>query len=296
MSKLFETLQALEGQGRELEAVEAVQGTAAGDGGRTGRSSVTGLMFMALVVLSVVVGLYVADYMLDSSSIGRYGSERYGQNAGNGPDTDESRAVSMHGDGGGGVSDVPGLSEGEGVSVAPQAGTEGRQGASRSKGEAGSSAELSRIDQLMEQIPEAKPGEKAPGVEIAGKKGTEAKDPAVSLFEGLTKSQAGADRELLRQKEAARIARYRMKMLQAAEECRQRGDIEEAAGILRRLWRDWKEPSIANNLAACLILMKDYDTAKKILEEGLRLSPSDPDLLYNYRLLLSLKGEADSLS
>ena len=298
MSKLFETLQALEGRERQLGPAEAVKALEGEQGGRTGRSSVTGLVFLALVVLSVVVGLYVADYMVDSSSVERR-AKRYEGVQSPVPAGDGTTAISPNR--GQGVSAeiyaVSDRGEGQGISAVKQADKDGEEAGPKSAGNEVVSEEVSRLEQLMEQVPAARSEKKASSsAKSAQEDRSRARSGAVSLMDDASRRQAGANRDLLRQKEAAKMARYRMKLLQAAEECRQRGDIEEAASILKRLWRDWKEPAISNNLAACLILLNDYEGAEKVLKEGLRLSPSDPDLLYNHRLLLSLKGETASES
>ena len=85
--------------------------------------------------------------------------------------------------------------------------------------------------------------------------------------------------------EQARRARKRMKLLQAAEDLRGRGDYAGAALVYRKLWRNWKAGEIANNLAACLIMEKRYSEARKILEQALSDNPADPDLRYNLKVL-----------
>ncbi len=75
------------------------------------------------------------------------------------------------------------------------------------------------------------------------------------------------------------------KLLQQAEELRSAGKIQAAMAIYRRLWNGKPTAEVGNNLAACYIISGRYHEARQVLERALKLSPGDPDLLYNLGLL-----------
>ena len=75
------------------------------------------------------------------------------------------------------------------------------------------------------------------------------------------------------------------RMLQQAEELRDSGKIGDAERIYEKLWQRTRNPLIANNLAACLIISGELRKARRILEKALKLNPDDPDLHYNLKIL-----------
>ncbi len=77
------------------------------------------------------------------------------------------------------------------------------------------------------------------------------------------------------------------RMLQQAEELQNSGDIRQAADIYENLWDNTQSPLIANNLAACLIVCGRLQEAKAVLKSALKITPHDPDLLYNLSLVQS---------
>lgn len=74
------------------------------------------------------------------------------------------------------------------------------------------------------------------------------------------------------------------KMLYQAEQRRNQGDVTAAVKIYRKVWKIAKEPAVANNLAAGLLELEQYEEAALIIQQALVFSPDDPDLLYNLEI------------
>ncbi len=279
MSKLFDTLQALEGrQGGLNPQTDTRPAGGPGAGHRPGlqaerkgrgKGSVPGLLVVALLIFTVVVGLYLSDYLLVGLG---------------GPSSSTRSASSPK------ASPAPPSDE---VKSHPDSSTRAKSGDEE--------ATALHIDRLMDELKDKHRRSTSSGIGDGGigdgktgdvkrrdsaQKGlarllSGSTGPASDSFEGHRKDGSRAEA----------MARKRLKLMQSAEECRLRGDIEGAAWILNDLWAQGKDPAIANNLAACLMMLGRLDRAEEVLKEGLEMSPSDPDLNYNLRLLHSMKGK-----
>ncbi len=75
------------------------------------------------------------------------------------------------------------------------------------------------------------------------------------------------------------------RMLQQAEELRVHGRMKDAAEVYETLWRRTKNPLVANNLAACLMMSNNTKKARKVLEKALEQNPDDSDLRYNLQII-----------
>lgn len=77
----------------------------------------------------------------------------------------------------------------------------------------------------------------------------------------------------------------RKRLLNQAENYRNKGDYNSALNLYKIVWEEYKDPDAANNLGAFYILMQRYEEAKNILEEAKKIKPDDPDINYNLMLL-----------
>jgi len=83
---------------------------------------------------------------------------------------------------------------------------------------------------------------------------------------------------------------HEKRLLYRAEKLRKNGLKEQALAIYQRVWKKSRNPLVANNLAAMLMEKGRYQEALKILEQAVKVSPSDGDIKYNLeqlRLFLS---------
>ncbi len=74
------------------------------------------------------------------------------------------------------------------------------------------------------------------------------------------------------------------KLVYQAEKARQRGDAVAALRIFNVAWGLHESPEIANNFAALLMQQGKYADALTILDEALKIDPTDSDLLYNRKI------------
>ena len=85
---------------------------------------------------------------------------------------------------------------------------------------------------------------------------------------------------------SSRILNSRQKrLLYRAEILRKNGDMEEAAAIYEKIWQQTRNAQVGNNLAGLLILNRDLDKARGILNSVIKINPDDPDIKYNMSLL-----------
>jgi tetratricopeptide (TPR) repeat protein len=85
---------------------------------------------------------------------------------------------------------------------------------------------------------------------------------------------------------SSRILNSRQKrLLYRAEILRKNGDIEDAAAIYEKIWRQTRNSQVGNNLAGVLILNRDLYKARSILNSIIKINPDDPDIKYNMSLL-----------
>ncbi|BCL61517.1 hypothetical protein DGMP_22100 [Desulfomarina profundi] len=97
-------------------------------------------------------------------------------------------------------------------------------------------------------------------------------------------SQVGSVTQQL-QKQQNELKKTVQQLLYQAEERRKEGDMEAAVILYRRAWKLEKSPETANNLAAGLITMKNFNDAYKLLQKALAMAPDDQDIQYNIKIL-----------
>lgn len=75
------------------------------------------------------------------------------------------------------------------------------------------------------------------------------------------------------------------KLIYQAESALKQNNSTLAIQFLQSSWDLVKNPAVANNLAALLIQQKKDQEALTIIDQALRLTPNDQDLLYNRQLI-----------
>ncbi len=89
---------------------------------------------------------------------------------------------------------------------------------------------------------------------------------------------------------------HEKRLLYRAEKLRKLGLKEQALAIYQRIWEKSRNPLVANNLAAMLMEKGRYDKALNILEQAVKVSPSDKDLKYNLEQLRLFLGKTKTVS
>ncbi len=72
--------------------------------------------------------------------------------------------------------------------------------------------------------------------------------------------------------------------LHQAEELRRKGEWDSAIILYRKVWREGRDPAVANNLAASLLYRNRLAEAQQVLAEALKIAPDDPELRENEKL------------
>ncbi len=93
--------------------------------------------------------------------------------------------------------------------------------------------------------------------------------------------------------EDERIERLTRKkrLLEQAENLRAKKDFKGASEIYERVWNEYQDTNVANNLGASLIMLGNYRKALLIFEQALRIKPDDEELLFNYNFLKDKTGK-----
>ena len=89
---------------------------------------------------------------------------------------------------------------------------------------------------------------------------------------------------------------HEKRLLYRAEKLRKLGLKEQALAIYQRIWEKSRNPLVANNLAAMLMEKGRYEKALEILEQAVKVSPSDEDLKYNLEQLRLFLGKTKTAS
>ena len=89
---------------------------------------------------------------------------------------------------------------------------------------------------------------------------------------------------------------HEKRLLYRAEKLRKLGLKEQALAIYQRIWEKSRNPLVANNLAAMLMEKGRYGKALEILEQAVKVSPSDEDLKYNLEQLRLFLGKTETAS
>ncbi len=89
---------------------------------------------------------------------------------------------------------------------------------------------------------------------------------------------------------------HEKRLLYRAEKLRKLGLKEQALAIYQRIWEKSRNPLVANNLAAMLMEKGRYEKALEILEQAVKVSPSDEDLKYNLEQLRLFLGKTETAS
>lgn len=89
-----------------------------------------------------------------------------------------------------------------------------------------------------------------------------------------------------------RIEKFSRKkrLLEHAENLRLKKDFKGASEIYEKVWNEYQDTNVANNLGASLIVLGNYKKALLIFEQALRINPDDEELLFNYNFLKDKLG------